>query len=335
MFAGWHADQDYNLAAVMAISESHSIAPPEKKSTRPIANWIWMGLAVSIPLHAVLIAVLARIPIQGGIGDDGDGLGDRGMEVVLFEAPPLEPSPLSSSTGEEASPDVSAGPETAAVQGTTNFGLPEATGNSDEEAAVAIAGASGVFSAAGGAGGSGGAGVGAGSGTTFFGVSGRGKMVGYVVDKSGSMGVGGRIHQAMGELDRSISALPDFASICIALFDDSLLTIDPESGFLKCRESTMQRVRAWLRQVAPGGGTNPVPAFKFLFSRAEHPDVVFFMTDGEFPADSAEEILRMNRRGPNTVIHCIAYGQAAATASLRRIAAETGGTFSVTGAPQK
>lgn len=312
----------------MAIPESQLVAGARGGQRRPLTSLIWLGLAISIPLHALLIWVLAGIPLDSGVGEGG---GHGEVELVLSESAPLEPTPPSTSAGDEKSPDLSTAPAVAAASGSTDLGLPEATGNEEGDEAAVTAGAAGIFAAAGGAGGTGGSGSGAGSGTTFFGVSGRGKTVGYVVDKSGSMGTRGRIHRARSELDRSVSALPDYASICIALFDDDVVTIDPEGGFLKCRDSSIQRVRAWLNQIGPGGGTNPVPAFKYLFSRAQRPDVVFFMSDGEIPTDAAEEILRLNRRGPNTVIHCIAFGQAAATAPLRRIAAETGGTFTVAG----
>lgn len=208
------------------------------------------------------------------------------------------------------------------------FGLPSATGNDQGDAAVVSAGAEGLF-ASGGGGGDGGLGDGMGASTTFFGVSGRGKRIGYVVDKSGSMGIDGRMRQAKAEIIRSIAVLPDFASVCVALFDDDFQTVDREGGFVKCREGMITRLKTWIEGVAQSGGTNPVPAFQYLFSRRERPDVVFFMSDGEIPPDAADEILRLNRRGPNTVIHCIAFGQAAATAPLRRIASETGGTFSV------
>lgn len=216
----------------------------------------------------------------------------------------------------------------ASAADTTLFGLPDPTGNDQGDAAVLSAGAEGLF-ASGGGGGTGGIGDGMGASTSFFGVSGRGKRVGYVVDKSGSMGIDGRMRQAKIEIIKSITALPDFASVCVALFDDDFQTVDREGGFVKCRAGSIMKIKTWIEGIVQSGGTNPVPAFQYLFSRRDRPDVVFFMSDGEIPPDAADEILRLNRRGPNTVIHCIAFGQAAATAPLRRIAGETGGTFSV------
>ncbi len=289
---------------------------------------MWIGLAVSLPLHAILLAVLARI--DSGIGvAEGNGVGNSSVVITLHDPTDFEPLEGESASDDTTTPEVSQGSKTGSGDAADAFGLPEAVGNSGGDAIASAQGPAGLASAVGGGGGDGGFGSGTGSGTKFFGVAGRGRRIGYVLDKSGSMGVDGRIRVAMNELRKSIAALPDFASVCVALFDDGVTTLDPENGFVKCHASDLARLRQWLDNIAPGGGTDPVPAFQLLFSRRERPDAVYFMSDGEIPSDAADEILRLNRRGPNSVIHCIAFGQAAATAPLRRIASETGGTFAI------
>jgi len=300
------------------------------RSKKSSVSWIWIGLAISLPIHAILLVILSSIGV--GVGES-TGNATPSFEVALIDADPLEPSADSSMAGGDATPEVRPPQADANSSDPSIFGLPDPTGNDQGDAAIVSAGAEGLFSTGGG-GGDGGLGDGTGATTTFFGVSGRGKRVGYVVDKSGSMGIDGRMRKAKGEIIQSITALPDFASVCVAMFDDDFQTIDRERGFVKCRDASMARLKMWVESVAQSGGTNPVPAFQFLFSRTERPDVVFFMSDGEIPPDAADEILRLNRRGPNTVIHCIAFGQAAATAPLRRIASETGGTFSISASRQ-
>ncbi len=302
--------------------DQESLAKPTGKRS---VSWIWIGLAISLPMHAILLAILSSIGV--GIGTS-TGKSISTIEVSLIEMEPLESSPDSSSSGTVATPEVRPADADANAADSSIFGLPEPTGNDQGDEAVVSAGAEGLF-ASGGGGGEGGIGDGTGATTTFFGVSGRGKKIGYVVDKSGSMGIAGRMILAKQEIIRSITALPDFASVCITLFDEDFQTFDREGGFVKCRDGAISKMKQWIAGVSQSGGTNPVSAFQFLFSRRERPDVVFFMSDGEIPPDAADEILRLNRRGPNTVIHCIAFGQAAATAPLRRIASETGGTFSV------
>ncbi len=331
----------------MAIDALEPTAHTEEAGTprRRVASWLWIGLALSLPLHALLIAILARIPIGQPVFA---GEGEPSIEVIIVEGDPLEPDAGNPAEGEAATPELTTAASASTGAAAESFGMPDPTGNAEGTDPVAPRGAPGLISEAGGGSGEGGLG-GGGAETTFFGVGGRGRKVAYIVDKSGSMGAAvgdgevpignapprSRIRVAKEELARSISALPDYASVNIALFDSVVTTFDPDGQFVRCRESSMQQMRQWLRDIAPGGGTNPVPAFQLVFSRLERPDLVYFMSDGEIPTDAAEEILRLNRRGPNTVIHCIAFGQAAATAPLRRIAAETGGTFAVihAGAP--
>ncbi len=305
-----------------------------KGSTRRRTSRIWIGLAISLPIHAVLIAILARIEVGFG---SGAGPAEPAVEVAVVNEQPLDtPQEAPPGPAQELKPM-----ESFEVPDTGVLDLPDLLGNSQADASAVIAAVPRIFASTGavssgsrvGSGGSPGVGAGSGAGTSFFGVKTRGRRIGYVVDKSGSMATptsaGNRFMTAAWELDRSVSMLPDYASVCIALYDGGLVTMDPEAGFIKCRRESVEKLKEWLRSITPAGTTNPVPAFRFLFSRNERPDSVFFMSDGEFPMDAADEILRLNRRGPNTVIHCIAFGKDAATAPLRRVATETGGRFSV------
>ena len=311
-----------------------------RMTRRRVVSWLWIGFALSLPLHALLIFIITRIAIDAPAQAEGD---EEAIEVILIEGDPLQTDPGALGEGASEAPSLAEIPSSVAGSSSETLGMPDAVGGSDGDEASTPHGAPGIISQQGGGGEGGGSG-GGGASTSFFGVGGRGRRIAYVVDKSGSMGapVGegadperpnapppSRMVMAKREIDRSISALPDFAAVNIALFDNGFSTFDEEGGFVRCRESTLGQLRSWLQRVAPGGGTDPVPAFQFIFSRRERADLIYFLSDGEVPPNTAEEILRLNRRGPNTVIHCIAFGQAAATAPLRRIAAETGGTFAV------
>lgn len=305
--------------------------PEERRgSTRRRTSRVWIGLAISLPIHAVLIAILARIEVGFG---SGAGPAEPAVEVAVVNEQPLDtPQEAPPGPAQELKPTESFEVPDAGV-----LDLPDLLGNSQADASAVIAAVPRIFASTGAVSSgpvtSPGGRAGSGAGTSFFGVKTRGRRIGYVVDKSGSMATptsaGNRFMTAAWELDRSVSMLPDYASVCITLYDGGLVTMDPEAGFMKCRRETVEKLKEWLRSITPAGTTNPVPAFRFLFSRTERPDSVFFMSDGEFPMDAADEILRLNRRGPNTVIHCIAFGKEAATAPLRRVATETGGRFSV------
>ncbi len=307
-------------------------APRDKSGRR--ASALWIGLCISLPLHAVLIGILARIPAESAGGADG------AAEVVTVETPPAAepspPAPLQPPSAPAREPEPIAPEVFSSTVAPGAFEMPAPPETTSRESP---SGAADLYvSTAGRPGGTGtgsGSGTGPVAGTTFFGARGRGRRIGYVVDKSGSMGQGTRLLRAVEELDRSVGALPDFASVCVAFYDGNAVVQDPAGQFVRCRRSDLDRLRAWFRTLVSGGTTNPAAAFQFVLSRASRPDLIFFLTDGEIPDTAAETILQMNRRGAGAVIHCIAFGNEAATAPLRRIAAETRGTFSIerTGAP--
>lgn len=304
------------------------------------STWIWIGLAVSLPIHVAFVAFLTAIAVGGGIGEgapsDQIGVGvalvaggdgeqeiegasgsDGGDTAMGPEVSPSADPPAGEEVNSLRSP---LGPEAILSGASGNVGSGESSG-----------GGGGLPGLLGSGPGAGGSGSGTGATTTFFGVGGRGKRIAYVVDKSGSMGTGGRLRSAMKELDRSISALPDYASVCVALFDSGFTSPEWSDGFMRCKPAVKDRYRQWLREVGAGGGTDPIHAFRFVLTRGERPDVIFFMSDGEIPPDAAEEILQLNRRGIPAVINCVAFGNEAATASLRRIAAESRGVYAEVG----
>jgi hypothetical protein len=318
-------------------------ASPSDPARRPgwaDSTWIWVGLAVSLPLHLAFVAFLTAIGVGGGIGagDASDQIG-VGVALVAGGDGEQEVEGASGSDGGAASsgPEIAVadvpsegervddlrsplGPESIVSGALNSSGSGDATGTGS--------GLPGLLGSGPGAGGSG---SGSGATTTFFGVGGRGKRIAYVVDKSGSMGTGGRMRSAMRELERSIGALPDFASVCVALFDSTFTVPDWSDGFMRAKPAVKDRYRQWLQRVGPSGGTDPIHAFRYVLTRGERPDVIFFMSDGEIPPDAAEEILQLNRRGIPAVINCVAFGNEAATATLRRIAAESRGVYAEVG----
>jgi hypothetical protein len=304
------------------------------------STWIWVGLAVSLPLHVAFVAFLTAIAVGGGIGA-GAPSDQLGVGVALVAAGDGEQE-IEGASGSDGGPSA-AGPEIAATDdisdGRTVDELrsplgPESliTGAfSESGSSDATGGGSGLPGLLGSGPGAGGSGSGSGATTTFFGVGGRGKRIAYVVDKSGSMGQAGRMRAAKRELERSISALPDFATVCVALFDSGFTVPDWSDGFMRAKPAVKERYRLWLQGIGPSGGTDPIHAFRYVLTRGERPDVIFFMSDGEIPPDAAEEILQLNRRGIPAVINCIAFGNEAATATMRRIAAESRGVYAEVG----
>ncbi len=291
---------------------------------------ILLGLAVSLPVHIAIIIWLASVYLPGQVG--------FGAPSVNFEMSMLGDDSLAEASGSEGDgmavedslggPSGSEGPVSLEASSPA-IGLGGGTGSGSLEAGGS--GPSGEGGFGGGGGGSGGGlGPGGGSGgTSFFGVGGRGTRFAYIVDISGSMSTGNRMQVAMDELKRSVSSLPDFASFAIFLYSDHSLEPPFQEGFMRAMPGNVTRVKRWLDEQSPMGGTEPGTAFERALALNPPPDLIFFLTDGEIP-DNVPGYLA-SRNGTNgkkrIVIHCIAFSTDASQDSLRRIARESEGTF--------
>jgi hypothetical protein len=143
------------------------------------------------------------------------------------------------------------------------------------------------------------------------------------------MGNNGRLQLAMRELKRSLEALPDFAQFKIALYSNQV-TIPPfQRGWLRASRDRVRATGTWLDSIPASGGTQPFPAFQYLWSDDQRPDVVFFLTDGEIPNGTGPEVVQLNLQpgGKPAVINCIAFSADASQAELREIAQRTEGVF--------
>lgn len=286
-----------------------------------------LGFALSLPLHAALVAWLAITFIERpGLPESAA----RPIELVSLpgdgassapDAPRASDAP-SPAGGLEADPlQVDPAPPGPA---TDRALLGPAGGSSDGLGEFAALPGDGFGGGAGGGGGGGGFAGGAG-GTSFFGVGGRGSRFAFIVDKSGSM-LGDRIAAAKEELVRAVAALPDYASVHVSFFDAGEPTTFGE-GWQRIRGGSMQRFRAWLRNVAASGDTQPAGSFRQAFALEPRPDVVFFLTDGRIPEECLEQVRALNSRGKRVQVNTIAFDDPGGGAQLRQIAQESGGQF--------
>ncbi|MBL9141094.1 MAG: hypothetical protein JNK53_04445 [Phycisphaerae bacterium] len=290
----------------------------ERVRLRRALRWILIGIACSLPIHAGIAAWLAATHVQGpGAAERPALLLDLAIlpdEELIAQTPGSKVADVESPGVESASQSPMQGAETSPLAGAPG----EGTGLADG----AAAGFAGVGSLGGGGGG-GGLSGGAGS-TTFFGIGGTGQRFAYIVDKSGSMGP--HMEEAKAELRKSIAALPDYASVYVIFFDSG----DPfhfSDKWERVRGSTLARLQRWLREVGPSGGTEPTRAFRRVFQLDSRPDVIFFLSDGEIPPESVDEIRRMNATGRKVTVNSIAFGDDAGGARLRQVAQEAGGEY--------
>lgn len=160
--------------------------------------------------------------------------------------------------------------------------------------------------------------------TGFFGIRGGGKRVCYIVDISGSM-MGQKLVRLKQELESSINGLPDETQFSIVFFDGAHHVI--QEAWMK-GDADKKRAVASIQAQGTGGGTDPRSAFDFALGGLDPlPDVIFFMTDGMIPPDTASHISGLNGGAARTVVHAICLGENASEPMMRQIANESGGQY--------
>ncbi len=176
----------------------------------------------------------------------------------------------------------------------------------------------------------------------FCGVDGGGNHFVYLVDSSGSMGAG--FQSARTELLASIDQLKPDQRFYVVFFDEEpeyMRISDPdvkEPVSVKATAENKQRLRKWAMTVQMNKGKAPYEVLPFALSL--RPDVIFLLSDGEFPT-KIEDILRTQNHeenlfgesGPISIVHTIRYhgvegetGQKA-EATMVKIAKENGGQY--------
>lgn len=279
-----------------------------------------IGLGISVICHLSLLYFLA---VQYRPGGDG-----RATQPASWEFAILQEEELSEFESTELDDLLSA--EVADVEAASEQ-EPAADLEPAVPAAELEAAARGAMPTLGGAGGAelggGGTMTAGGAGTSFFGVRSSGTRFAFIVDRSGSMGDDRKLEVARRELVNAISALPDFASFHVVLFESGVITPPFQREWSTATRASVARLIRWLSEIEAGGGTQPVPAFHLVFGLERRPDVVYFLTDGQIPGDTAAVVRELNGRGSKVVVNTIAFGDPASQEQLRAIARESGGAY--------
>lgn len=176
----------------------------------------------------------------------------------------------------------------------------------------------------------------------FCGVDGGGSHFVYLVDSSGSMRDG--FQSAREELLGSIDQLTPDQRFYVIFFDEEpeyMRIQDPnrdEPASVAATPENKRRLRSWAMTVEMNKGKAPYDVLPFALTL--RPDVIFLLSDGEFPT-RIEEILRdqnheenlFGENGPISIVHTIRYhgveGQVGrdAEATMVKIAKENGGQY--------
>ncbi len=292
------------------------------------------ALAFSIVLH-LMLAVLAALIVFGGGGGGGDGRREVEFAVVT-ERELADLIETAMATDVAAAPDVDLDPMMQTIEAPTEADLsllldPELSGE------TAIGGGDvGLSPGLGEMGGGGG-------GASFFGVEATGTRFAYIVDVSGSMGArmgsGTRLEILQKELNESIEGLLEAASFLIVAFSSDAYPLGARLEWMDATDSGKRWARNLIGKLAPGGSTNPGPAFDLVFKRRPRPDAVYFMTDGEFEEAVADQIAFLNGED-HIPIHCITFGSLESMelrrieVVMKRIARQSGGTYTNVSGPR-
>lgn len=301
-----------------------------------IASVTSMGALVSIGIH-VLISISALL-VTVGVAGVGGSKGSTGGEFELVIGPQgdlsglLETAPLDALAPVVMDTTVPELPSAGVDEGAGGWDAPgSGPGTGPIESGLGGAGGGDIGAGAGlGSGGSG-----SGKGASFFGVEAQGSRFLYICDNSGSMnwdqdGVanGKRLRILKRELSSSIAGLLEHMQFYVVFFNSTAFPINAESTkWLIARESGKRWASDKVAKVEPFGGTEPWPAFEIAFAMKPTPDAIYFMTDGNFDPAVAMRIAQINVGSRKIPIHCITLVDRSGEETMRKIAADSGGTY--------
>jgi hypothetical protein len=296
----------------LAVVASVSVAV---NSTKP-AGGLTAGFAV-VPEGTALITT-APLPSSNADTLGGDGLGESADAAGdLFAVSPIIESPKSNE------PRVGA-PAMPARPG--NDWFDDADYRSDLAENVGP-GSGGEGSGSGGAGKGGGTGKGRGGGE-FFGIKAEAQSVVFVVDCSRSMSqpqegeAQTRFQRLQLELLRAIAAMQDEDEFFIIFFNDRPIPM-PATSLQRATKEARQHYLQWMAQARPDGETDPREAL--LLALRLQPDVVYFLTDGDFKKGIERDLSSLTQR--RTTIHTIAFGSRDGEKLLEAVAAANRGDY--------
>ncbi len=166
---------------------------------------------------------------------------------------------------------------------------------------------------------------GVGEGPSFFGL-GKGevgaKKICYVVDRSGSMVE--TLNYVKDEVKRSVGRLNRTQEYHIMFFSSGPPVEVPPRKMVSAIRPYKKRSFDFLDTLDAAGSTDPVPAMARAFQL--EPDLIYFLTDGEFSPDLIQR-LRVWNSDEKVKIYTIAYISRRGEDLLRQIARENGGQF--------
>lgn len=275
----------------------------------------WKAWGASCTLHGLVLLCLAMIVFRRP-ADVGMPFIETRIEPAVSTSEPFTP-PLDMKGILGTTEELSGGPTANELLGPGPSGL--GLGTSGTDGPLAFAGGLGV-----GGPGEGGL-MGGEKGMGFFGTRGSGKSVVFVVDMSGSMD-GFRFARAQQELVRAIYQLHVTQKFYVIFFNKHAIPMfspRPPRGLVMATPTMKRSVTRWIVDRRPAAGTEPEDSLVMALNLK--PDVIYFLTDGEFPERCREVCKEKNTHG--SIIHTIALQSREGAPLLRDIAEDHKGTF--------
>lgn len=305
--------------------------PFKAKFMRWLRRATVVGVGLSLVAHVMLLAIAYATPVQGPAQVGNLPEGTAGVQMAVMPAEAF--GALEEASIDTTAPSIADGPPTA-LPGVDMAESPGGNGLADTgDLGTVGTGLGGAGSGQGigvgdGQGGSGG------GGAKFFGVEARGQRFAYVCDVSGSM-QGPKLGQLKLELEKSLDALVEQAQFIVYFFESEVFTAGNKPKWSEATGRNKGPVFLQLKGLTARGGTNPSPAFRMAFALKPRPDAIYFMTDGLFDGEVVNEVIAMNRAGKKVPIHCIAFGDRSSEALMKKIATDSGGTYTYVPPPNR
>lgn len=320
---------------------------PESNLPRATQPDIWersLSCVGSLVVHLTLLGLLAAIVLPGFSSSGENAVKGEFLDTTVTTGPRVEL--LASLSGAESSPtsssqevahaatnvseavvDTTPQAELAAPLELNRTGIP-AGGMKQSVTTGTRGGGKGRGAGNGGAGtGQGGQGTGSGGGG-FFGLSVKGKSTVFVVDASMSMNMfhpgpaRTRFNRVKLELLRTIAGMTEEEQFFIVFFGDGAIPM-PASQMVAATEDNQKRYLTWMAKVPAIGRTYPQQAL--LLALQLKPDLIYFLTDGEFDYAVVPGVTAANRDG--IPIHTIGFGDNRGEVLMREIAVRNNGTY--------
>lgn len=312
----------------LSVAETHGTPVPfDEKLLRWIRRATVIGLAVSLLVHLAGWFIAAHMRIGRGDGNSPAAMPGAVEFAIMSEAELAELQQSSLSYDSPSVPELAQEtlPEVQSLEMPTEA---EITGSLSELVPADLGVGAGDVSQSAGMG-SGGSGSGSAS---FFGVEATGSRFVYIVDTSGSMAVGGKMQALQRELVKSVEGLLEAADFLVITYNDSATPLEGRQSWVNADDRGKRFARRAVAKLNSGGGTQPSPAFSLAFAMRPPPEAIYFMTDGEFPEEVANDIAALNAEY-KVPIHCIAFVSRNSEDLMRRIASQSGGTYTFVAAP--